>query len=246
MIGKLLSLLATAKGAAAVAVIAVAGVTGVAVTNPDVQSAITTTLSNGRSTEAAHSERSASPKPSESAKPSDAGKPAVVEARNDADKKLRDAFGDDQKKLAQLHNTKVANSDRAKLEDTLKDADTKLRARLTKALDDVAALTLGREGHENEATAATKPSGSPSPRPSPDVKVALTAETQAKITTIVSAAILDMDKIVQDTLKTVAALPTAEPGKPSENPGNKPSENPGSKPSENPGKPAETAKPTTR
>ena len=108
MIGKLLSLLATAKGAAAVGVIAVAGVTGVAVTNPDVQSAITATLSNGSAAEAARAERSA--KPSESAKPSDAGKPAVVEARNDADKKLRDAFKDDQKKLEQLHSTKVTSS----------------------------------------------------------------------------------------------------------------------------------------
>ena len=214
MISKLLSLLSTAKGAAAATVIAAAGVTGgVAATNQDVQDAVTNTVQNVANTNAA-----ASP----------SGQPAVVAARNDADKKLRDAFQNDQQKLEKLHSTKVEGSDRATLETLVKDADTALRARLTTALNDVAALTLGRNGLE-----------SPKPSGSPDVKASFTPETQTKIDDIVTKAIADMDTILSTAEKTAAALPTFEPGKPSDVPGGKPADVPGGKPATAP-----TARPT--
>lgn len=81
MISKLLSLVGTAKGAAAATVIAAAGLTtGVVATNQDAQTAVTNvveTITN-------------------SAKSSN--QPAVVASRNDADKKLRDAFQVDQQR----------------------------------------------------------------------------------------------------------------------------------------------------
>src|SRR5690348_10631002 len=89
LISKLLTLLSTAKGAAAAGVVVAAAIgTGVVATNEDVQHAVTTTVQNVTG---------ASP----------SGQPAVVMARNDADRKLRDAFQDDQQKLEKLHSTKV-------------------------------------------------------------------------------------------------------------------------------------------
>lgn len=197
MIAKLLSLLGTAKGAGLAAVLA-AGVvgTGVVATNTDLQNG----LGLGRTA-------SGSPRASGS------GQPAVVDARNDADKALREAFQDDQKKLEKLRSTQVENADRAKLNGIVGTADKALRARLEKALDDVAALTLGREGHES---ASPKPSGSAKPSTSPDVKASFTA--QAQVDAIVKAAITDMDKITSDAIKAVGALPTANPGKSGEAP----------------------------
>lgn len=231
MLSKLLSLLSTAKGAAAAAVIATAAVTGgVAATNENVQHAITTTVQNV--TQQTPSNPSASPKGA-AANASPSGQPAVVAARNDAGQKLRAAFQDDQQTLEKLRSTQVQGADRAKLDSTIGDADTKLRARLTKALDDVAALTLGREGLEAsgspQASASAKPSGSP------DVKVTFTADTQAKVDVIVKTAIADMAKIVTDAQTAAAALPTFTPGKPSDVPGAKPSDVPGGRPSDSPG-----------
>ena len=263
MIGKLLSLLSTAKGVAAATVIATAGVTGgVVATNPDVQNAIGTAVQNVTQSVP---DATPSPKasPSAQAKASASGQPAVVAARNAADKKLRDAFQDDQRTLEKLHSTQVQGADRAKLEDTVKEADAKLRARLTKALDEVAALTLGREGDRgsDEASDSPKPSGSPkasaSARPSesakasgsPSVAVAFTADAQVKIDAIVTAAITDMAAIVTGAQKAVAALPTFTPGKPSALPGAKPSDAPGGRPSDAPGgapgaRPTASATPT--
>jgi vacuolar-type H+-ATPase subunit H len=188
MLSKLLALLSTAKGAAAATVVAAAVVgTGVAATNQDVRDAVTTTVQSVTE--------------SNDAKASN--QPAIVAARNDADKKLRDAFRDDQQKLEKLHSTHVGTTDRAKLDDTVNTADAALRARLTKALNDVAALTLGREGLE-----------SPKPTDSPDVKASFTTDAQKKVDDIVSAAIKDMDKIVKDAETAVAALPALTPGKP--------------------------------
>ncbi len=224
MLSKLLSLLSTAKGAAAATVIAAAGATGgVVATNQDVQNAIGATVQNVTQTVT-----NASPSPS--------GEPAVVAARNDADKKLREAFQDDQRKLEKLRSTKVQESDRGKLDGVISAADGLLRARLTKALDDVAALTLGREGLEA--------SGSPKPSTSPDVKASFTAGAQTKVDAIVKTAIADMDKITSDAEKAVAALPTFEPGKPSEYPGGKPSTAPGGAPSEHPAAPTPSLRPT--
>lgn len=228
MISKLLSLLSTAKGAAAATVIAAAGVTGgVAATNEDVQNAIGTAVQNVTQANA-----SASP----SAKPSNSNQPAVVAVRNDADQKLRDAFQNDQQRLEKLRGTKIDGADRTKLADILKDADTKLRDRLTKALDDVATLTLGRNGLE--ASGSPKPSASAKPSASPDVKTSFTPDAQSKVDDMVRTAITDMDKIVSDVEKAVAALPTFEPGKPSDVPGGKPSDAPSGRPSSVPTAPA--------
>jgi hypothetical protein len=186
MLTKLLTLLGTTKGAAVAAVIAAAAVAGgITATNPDVQRGLGEAMDNVTR----------------------GGQPAVVAARNAADKQLREAFQDDQTKLEKLHSTKVDGPDRQKLDDIVNDADAKLRARLTTALDDVAALTLGREGLES-----AKPSGSPSAKPtgSPDVKVSFTPASQAAVDAIVTAAIADMDKIVTDATAAVAALPTAD------------------------------------
>lgn len=177
LIGKLGTLLSSTKGAAAaVVVIAAAAGTLVAAANEDVQNAVSTTVETIT--------RSA-----------DSNKPAVVAARNDADKKLRSAFQDDHQKIVKLHSTQVQSTDRAALNDAVDKADAALRDRLTKALDDVAALTLGRNGHE-----------SPKPTGSPDIKKEFTAETQTKIDDIVRTAIEDMDKIAKDVADAVAKL----------------------------------------
>jgi len=189
MFSNLLAILSTAKGAAAATVVVAAAVgAGVAASNQDVQNAISTTVQNVTR----GSDKSSN-------------QPAVVASRNDADKKLRDAFQDDQQKLAKLHSTHVDNTDRAKLDDTINTADAALRARLTQALNDVATLTLGREGLE-----------SPKPTGSPDIKIAFTSDTQAKIDLIVKTAMADMDKIAKDAEDAVALLPTATPGKPAD------------------------------
>ena len=189
MFSNLLAILSTAKGAAAATVVVAAAVgAGVAASNQDVQNAINTTVQNVTR----GSDKSSN-------------QPAVVASRNDADKKLRDAFQDDQQKLAKLHSTHVDNTDRAKLDDTINTADAALRARLTQALNDVATLTLGREGLE-----------SPKPTGSPDIKIPFTSDTQAKIDLIVKTATADMDKIAKDAEDAVALLPTATPGKPAD------------------------------
>jgi len=186
LLGKLLAILSTAKGAAAASVIVAAAVgTGVAATNVDVQTAISATVRNL----------------AEGADAKASNRPAVVTARNDADKKLRDAFQEDQQKLAKLHSTQVDGTVRVKLTDTVNTADTALRARLTLALNDIATLTLGREGLE-----------SPKPTGSPDIKVVFTAEMQAKLDGLVTTAITDMNGIVVGAQTTVTLLPKFAPG----------------------------------
>jgi len=187
LLGKLLAILSTAKGAAAASVIVAAAVgTGVAATNVDVQTAISATVRNL----------------AEGADAKASNRPAVVTARNDADKKLRDAFQEDQQKLAKLHSTQVDGTVRVKLTDTVNTADTALRARLTLALNDIATATLGREGLE-----------SPKPTGSPDIKVVFTTEMQAKLDVMVAAAITDMNGIVVGAQTTVNLLPAFAPGK---------------------------------
>jgi len=215
---KLLTLLSTANGAAAAGVLAAASVgTGVAATNPDVQNAVGTAVENVTAAV------------SSVVNP----QPAVVVARNDADKKLRGAFQKDQQALEKLRGTKVESADRAKLDDLLATADGKLRDRLTLALNDVAALTLGRNGLE--PSGSPKPTGSAKPSASPDVKASFTADAQAKVDAIMTSAIADMDKIVADATAAVGAFPTFTPGKPSDAPGGKPSTAPSGKPSDAPG-----------
>lgn len=243
MISKLLSLISTAKGAVAVATLATAAVAGGTVaTNEDARVAVTDTVQNVTQVVTG---ASTSPKPTKAADANESGKPAVVAARNDADKKLRDAFQDDQQALEKLHSTKVEGADRQKLTQLVNDADKSLRARLTKALDDVAALTLGREGRESAAPSSTPLTTSPAPttaaKASPDVKASFAPATQAQVDAIVVVAIADMKKIVTDATTAVAALPTFTPGKPSDQPGGKPSDQPGGRPSDQPGgRPSDT------
>jgi len=216
MITKLLSLLATTKGAAAAAVVAAAALTGgVAATNEDVHNAVTSAVETLTNT---------------------SSQPAVVGARNDADQKLRDAFQKDQQKIEKLHGTQVDPSARSTLNDTVGTADAKLRARLQQALDDVAVLTLGRNGHDASASPgqAAKQSGSP------DVKVALTTDTQKKIDDLVTTAVTDMDKIASDAEAVVTALPAFQPGKPADVQGGKPADVQGGKPNDL-GKPTDLA-----
>jgi len=201
LLTNLAAFLSTTKGAAAATVVAAAALTGVAATNQDVQNAVNTTVQTIT--------RSA-----------DSSQPAVVAARNKADKDLRDAFRADQQKIAKLHSTHVDNTDRATLNTTVNTADAALRDRLTKALNDVAALTLGRNGLEG-ASGATGSTGSP------DIKKEFTADTQTKIDEVVTTAVTDMDKIAKDAEDAVALLPTVTPGKP-----------------EDAGKPADVGKPT--
>jgi len=197
-LGKALAILSTLKGAAAATVVVAAAVgTGVAATNEDVQSAVNTAV--------------------ETVTGKASAQPAVVAARNDADKKLRDAFQDDQQKLAKMHSTHVGSTDRAMLNDTVNKADAALRDELTKALNKVAALTLGREGLE-----------SPRPNGTPDIKVAFTSATQSTLDQWVRDEIAAMDKIEKVAEDAVAQLPTSTPGKP-----------------DDAGKPADAGKPET-
>ncbi len=208
MLAKLLALLSTAKGAAAAGIVAAAAVgTGVTATNQDVQNALNTAIRNV--TEKVESER-----------------PAVVAARNDADKKLRDAFKNDQRMLEKLRDTKVEGSGGEQVRDLIKRADDKLKDRLEKALDDVAALTKGREGHETdtqksstevktspEVKSSAEVKSSPEAKESQEAKVVFNAEMQTKVNLIVTTAIAEMDKIANDAVLAVAAFPVSTTGK---------------------------------
>ena len=176
-LGKLVALVGTAKGAAVVSVMIAASVgAGVAATNPDVQNAVDTTVQS--LTQGADAKLS--------------NQVAVVTARNDADNKLRDAFQDFQQRLQKLHGTQVDSTDRTRLTDTVNTAYAALRARLNKAFNDTAALTLGRDG-----PTARKPTGA-------NFKVAFTSEAQAKVDELVDVAIKDMANIVSDAETAVA------------------------------------------
>src|SRR5207302_11136607 len=139
----------------------------------------------------------------ENADAKDAGQPAIVTARNKADSDLRAAFQVDQQNLEKLHSTHVNSTDRATLDTTVKTADGALRAELTKALDKVATMTIGREGRESAES-----------KGSPDIKVAFTA--QAELDAWVTTEITAMNLIEQNAETAVAALPTFTPGKPAD------------------------------
>ena len=176
-LGKLFALVGTAKGAAVVGLMIAASVgAGVAATNPDVQNAVDSTVQS--LTQGADAKLS--------------NQVALVTARNDADNKLRDAFQDFQQRLQKLQGAQVDSSDRTRLTDTVNAAYTALRARLNKAFNDTAALTLGRDG-----PMARKPTGA-------NFKVAFTSDDQAKVNELADAAIKEMAKIVSDAETAVA------------------------------------------
>src|SRR6266404_5535292 len=150
MLAKLLSVLAATKGAT-VAVVIVLGAATVTVgaASPDVQDTVHNVVQavTGQSTDNTDSARRGD---------CEHGQPAVVAQRNAATKLIDAAFQVDQKALEGLRGKGVDNKAAG---DTIKTADDTLKDLRTKALNDVAALTLGREGQN-------KPSGSPSPKPS--------------------------------------------------------------------------------
>jgi hypothetical protein len=231
-----LSLLTTAKGAAAATLIAGAAVgTGVVVTDEAARDAIGTAVQNISSPTSTQLKEADAARPSGRPSASPSGQPAIVTARNTADQDLRRAFQDDQQALEKLRGARVEGRDRETLSDLIKTAADKLRARLTKALNDVAALTLGREGLEASASprAGARPSGSP------DVRRSFTPAAQAQVDAIVKAAIADMAAIVGDAEKAAAALPTSAPGRPSGSPGGaRPGDSPGGgRPTGSPGRP---------
>jgi hypothetical protein len=132
MLAKLLAYLAHAKGASIAIVVTVSAATATVVAaTPEVQDAVRDAL---------HSCDDPT------------GQPAVVAQRNAADKLLRAAYEVDHKALIDLRGGK----DQDKLVgDVVRNYDDQLRDTLNKALVDVAALTLGREGQVRKAESAS-------------------------------------------------------------------------------------------
>jgi len=251
MLAKLLTLLSASKGAAvAAAVVLGAATVTVGASSPEVQDTVqnvVNAVTGNTTTDTANSFKT----------DCDHGQPAVVAQRNAATKLIDAAYQKDQKALEGLRGKDVDNKPAG---DLVKTADDQLKDLRTKALNDVAGLTLGREGQN-------KPSGSPSPKPTPPsaspcpasapeaaetpkpsaspkaagsakpseegrVTVADRTTLDANVKAIVDKAIADMDAVVKDATAKVGALPAPDRGKPADNPGNKPSEE--HKPSESP------------
>jgi hypothetical protein len=241
MPAKLLALLAATKGATVAAVVVLGAATmTVGATTPEVQDAVKTVM------------QTLSVQTTDQTNRSDCGgQPAVVAQRNAATKLIDAAWQDDHKGLDDLRGKGVDNQAAG---DLIKTADDQLKELRTKALNDVAALTLGREG-QNTASGSPAPSKSPKPsasgcpsdtpesaKPSASPKaedsatpsqegrvtVALRTTLDANIKTIVDAAVADMAGVLKDAQAKVGALPAADHGKPSNNPGNdhKPSGSP--------------------
>jgi hypothetical protein len=235
MLAKLLSVLAATKGAT-VAVVIVLGAATVTVgaSSPDVQDTVHNVVQavTGQATDETKTDKN----------DCDHGQPAVVAQRNAATKLIDAAFQRDQKALESLRGKGVDNKAAG---DTIKTADDQLKELRTKALNDVAALTLGRDGQNKPSgSPSAKPSKSPCPSSSPELSEskpsgspkAETADESAKpseqgrvavadrttldptIKTIVDKAIADMDQVVKDATLKVGALPTADHGKPSDKP----------------------------
>ncbi|HEY8629926.1 MAG TPA: hypothetical protein VIL73_05175 [Gaiellaceae bacterium] len=245
MFAKLLTLLAATKGAtvAAVVVLGAATVT-VGATTSEVQDAVKQVVETvtGQTSDTARTFKT----------DCDHGQPAVVAQRNAATKLIDAAFQTDHKALETLRGKGV---DKKAASELIKTADEKLKDIRTKARNDVAALTLGREG-QNKASGSPKPSKSPEPsaspcpaespeaaespkpeskaegsaKPSEQGRVAVAERTtlDANIKAIVDTAIADMAAVVTDATGKVGAPLSPEHGKPSGNPGNehKPSESP--------------------
>jgi len=241
MLAKLLALLAATKGATVAAVVVLGAATlTVGATTPEVQDAVKT-FTQTLTVQSEQTDRSDC-----------GGQPAVVAQRNAATKLIDAAWQEDHKGLEDLRGKGVDNQAAGAL---IKTADDQLKDLRTKALNDVAALTLGREG-QNKASGSPAPSKSPKPSASPcssespeaakpsaspkaedgakpsqegRVTVAERTTLDANIKAIVDKAVADMAAVLKDAQAKVGALPAAEHGKPSDNPGN------GNKPSDNPG-----------
>ncbi len=248
MLAKLLALVTQLKAAGVTAVI-IAGATTVTVagTSPEVQDTVqqfTSTLSQAARTDC------------------DRGQPVVVAQRNAADKLLRAAFQTHQNALQDLRGGKGV--DNQAVGAVVKKYDDLMRMRLDKALNDVAALTLGRVGQNRgsaspapSASPSTSPSGSASPAPScspapsasptssasasPAPSASGTPDQQGRVTvaerTTLEAnlqSIVDLAIADMDAFVTSATAEVAAVPAPQRG---KPSDNPGNKP-ENVGKPS--------
>lgn len=167
MLGKLLSLVAQAKGAAiATVVVASAATATVGATSPEVQDAISNVTNAVGSTLAAVVPTTSRCVEDGAGAKGDGGQPAVVAQRNAADKLLRDAHQDARKAITELRGGK--ETDNKAVGDIVKKYDDQLKDTLDTALVKVAALTQGREGQvrKAEASGSAKPRGSQSAKPS--------------------------------------------------------------------------------
>jgi hypothetical protein len=158
MLAKLLLLLSASKGAVVAAVVVLgASTVTVGAASPEVQDAVTNVVQTvtGQTSDAAKKLRADCGQ----------GQPAVVAQRNAATKLIDAAFQQDQKALEGLRGKGVDNKAAG---DLVKSAADQLKTMRTRALNDVAVLTPGREG-QNKPTgsASPKPSTSPAPSASP-------------------------------------------------------------------------------
>ena len=164
MLAKLLTLLTASKGAAVAAAIVLGAATvTVGASSPEVQDAVNQVVQTvtGQTTQTSEAARA-------SKTDCNKGQPAVVAQRNAATKLIDATFQKDQKALEELRK---GGGDKA-AGDLIKTADEQLKDIKTKALNDGAALTLGREGQDTQdkqdkATGSPKPSKSPEPSTSP-------------------------------------------------------------------------------
>jgi hypothetical protein len=145
MLAKLLAMLAQAKGASIAIVVTVSAATAtVGAATPEVQNAVRDIASAvGLDLTDTHGARTCA---------DDQGQPEIVAQRNAADKLLRAAFEVDHKALTGLRGGK--DQDGKLVGDVVRNYDDQLRGKLNKALVDVAALTLGREGQVGNAESA--------------------------------------------------------------------------------------------
>ena len=259
MFGKLVAMLAQAKGAAVATVFVAGGMTAtVAVSNsPEAQQTITNVTESVSNTVSAVTNVKGKPCVGNP----DGGQPVVVAQRNAADKLLRDAWNEDHKKLNGLRQS--TDADNKAKNDLVKTYQDKLKDRLDSALVQVALLTFGREGrvetddptvtaqqsNSPKPSCSPKPSGSPSPvvaatpasaspnaSASPDrgrVAVANRTTLTADLRTVVDEAVKDMDDLVKEASDKAAALPASEKGKPEDQEKGKPEDK--GKPSDKPG-----------
>jgi hypothetical protein len=246
LFGKLVALLAQAKGSSIAIVVTVSAATAtVGATTPEVQDAVRDIAAavgvDLSSTHGANALRGCDDQK---------GQPAVVAQRNAADKIIRAAYQENRKELDDLRGGK--DVDNRLVGEIVRKYDDQMRDTMNKALVDVAALTLGREGQvrkaEASASASPSPSVSASPKPSctpkpsatgatlvvasasPDPSASPTTEPQGRVAvagrttldealqTIVDKAIEEMDDLVETATDEADAVPALERGKPSGKP----------------------------
>lgn len=255
MLAKLLTLLTASKGAAVAAALVVGAATvTVGASSPEVQETVrqvVQTVSGNQTSDSAKSQDGC-----------DHGQPVIVAQRNAATKLIDAAFQTDQKTLEQLRGKGVDNKAAG---DIIKTADDQLKDLRTKALNDVAALTLGRDGQNKPSgSASPKPSSSPapsasacpsaapeaseSPKPSGSPKAEGSAKPSeqgrvavADRTTLDASIRSIVDKAIADMDKLVKDAQAKVGALPSPEHG-KPSDQPGGKPSDKPndnGKPSD-------